>query len=262
MSDSLLASSGVQRRSVTWAFAKEILKNRLRGVSLGEPVGRPCQNESPMKKALITSLFLVCNWTAFSGEGTEVFAPLEAKIEAQLEKGDWHPAAEAAIRAQWADYKKAHMKPMTQGKFRGAEFACGLACPSVAVKLIEEYSGDYVYESIANRQDLPGPHLKIEVTGEDRVFVLMDSRRIPAVVNNKIIFFTDGELLRENAQFGTKAFASLNIEMIYRAEGVGLVMGPTNAYFDDLSRLLKFEVKIDKAEQGAAEQPATTGKSK
>ncbi|MDA7673471.1 hypothetical protein N8615_03680, partial [Verrucomicrobiales bacterium] len=67
---------------------------------------------------------------------------------------------------------------------------------------------------------------------------------------------------RENAQFGTKAFASLNIKMIYRAEGVGMVMGPTNAYFDDLSRLLKFEGKIDKAEQGAAEQPATAGESK
>ena len=57
-----------------------------------------------MKKTLITTLFLLSTWTAFSNEETEVFAPLEAKIEAQFKIGDWHPAAEAAIRAHWAEY--------------------------------------------------------------------------------------------------------------------------------------------------------------
>ena len=199
-----------------------------------------------MKNALITSLFLACPWTALSDEGADIFAHLETKIEAQLKKGDFHPASQAAIRAQWADYKKAHTKPINQGEFRGAMFACGLLCPSVDVRSIVDYSGAYVYKSMANHPDAPGPHLKIEVTDDNRVFVLMDSRRIPAVVNNKIIFFTDGGFIREKAQFSPKAFASLNIEMIYRAKGVGMVMGPTHAVFDDLSPLLSFEGKGEK----------------
>ena len=208
-----------------------------------------------MKKTLITSLFLACPWTALSDEGAGVFAPLETKIEAQLKKGDFHPASEAAIRAQWADYKEAHQRPINQGEFRGAMFACGQLCPSVDVKSIADYSGAYVYESIANHPDAPGPHLKIEVSDDSRVFVLMDSRRIPAVVNNKIIFFTDGEFLREKAQFGPKAFASLNLEMIYRAKGAGMVMGSTDAVFDDLSRLLRFEGRGEKIRANGLRDP-------
>jgi hypothetical protein len=214
-----------------------------------------------MIRVFITSLLLLCPWTGFSDEGTDVFDPLEAKIETQLKGENLHPAAEAAIRAHWAEYKKAHDNASEVGEFHGARYACGLDS-TVQIKSIEEYSGSYVYESIASRPDLPGPHLKIEVTDENRVFVLMDSRRIPAVVNNKIIFFTDGEFRREMAQFGTNAFASLSMKMIYRKEHVGMVMGPTDAFFDDLSRLIRFERKNDKADQDGADQPATAPKSK
>ena len=215
-----------------------------------------------MNKALIASLILACPWAALSDEVADVFAPLETKIEAQFKKGDLHPASVAAIRAQWADFKKAHATPINQGEFRGAMFACGLSRPSVDVKSVAEYSGAYIFQSLADRPDSPGPHLSIEVSQENRVFVLRGSRRIPAVVNNKIIFFTDGELLREKAQFGQKSFASLNIEMIYRAKGAGMVMGPTDAVFEDLSRLLRFERGNEKAEQGGADQPATAPESK
>lgn len=213
-----------------------------------------------MIRVFITSL-LLSPWTVFSDEGTDVFDPLEIRIETQLEEGNLHPAAKAAIRAQWAEYKRAFDRPSEIGEFHGTRYSCGFES-TVQIKSVEEYSGSYVYESIANRPDLPGPHLKIEVTDEKRVFVLMDSRRIPAVVNNKIIFFTDGEFRRERATFGTKTFASLNISMIYRTKHVGMVMGPTDAFFHDLSRLLRFEQRRDKAEQDGAGQPATTKDSK
>jgi hypothetical protein len=61
---------------------------------------------------------------------------------------------------------------------------------------------------------------------------------MPAVVNNKIIFFTDGTCIERNAQFSSKPYARLEMTMIYKAQHFGLVMGPPAAFLDEMSRLV------------------------
>ena len=81
--------------------------------------------------------------------------------------------------------------------------------------------------------------MKIVVSSKNRVFVVKNGRRISAVVNNKIIFFTTGELIKKNTQFGDKPYAELELQMIYQTKTNKLVTGPTNSLFDDLLSLTK-----------------------
>lgn len=193
-----------------------------------------------MRLLLALAGIFACSCSVLPTPKTDVFTDLDAKIEEQLSGGEWHPASERLIRAQWAEYKKAHIQPNSHGDFHGAECGGGWECTS-EIGNISEYAGAYNYKILANNTDSPGPHIQITVSSENRVFVLRDSGRVPAVVNNKIIFFTDGTLVKQNAQLGSKPYAQLEMTMIYLARHFGWVEGSPESFADDLSRLVKIK---------------------
>ncbi len=188
-----------------------------------------------------------------SKEKKDVFAELDARIEKQISSDDWHVASKSFIRTQWEEYKRAHEKPGQRGEFYGASCYGGFLCDPVIDEL-RQYASDYNYKPSPNTELSPGPHVQIVVSPENRVFVVQDGDRIPAVVNNGIIFFTTGTLEKHNAQFGSKPYARLEMEMVYKARHFGYVIGPTDSYTDDMLRL----IKLDKESPAAAKKVSGT----
>lgn len=72
------------------------------------------------------------------------------------------------------------------------------------------------------------------------------------MVNNKVIFFTNGELIKQNAQLSGKPYARPELKMIYQAKHFGFVTGPTDAFVDDMLRLVKVDKNTPKARKTKA----------
>lgn len=197
-----------------------------------------------MNRLLVVCFLVGCTGEGMAQESENVFAELDAKIEEQLTRDLWHPASTLFIRTQWAEYQQAHKKPGQRGDFHGAICYGGFLC-GPEIEEIKQYAGDYNFKS--DTELPPGPHLQIVISPNNRVFVIEDGLRMPAVVNNKIIFFTNGELIKQNAQLGSKPYARLDLRMIYQARHFGLVTGPTDSFVDDMLRLVKVENKTPKA---------------
>ena len=200
-----------------------------------------------MKHFLIPYVLLFGGNIAIAQEDGSNFSSLNTMIDKQLSSGSWHPASIALIRTQWTEFQRAHLKPGQRGNFSGARFHCGLLV-APKIETIKDYAGAYYFTNF--KGDLTGPpHLKIVVSPRNRVFVIENGRRLPAVVNNKIIFFTTGELTKKNAQFGNKPYAELELKMIYQTENNKFVTGPTASPFDDLLSLTKRNTSISNTEK-------------
>lgn len=193
-----------------------------------------------MNRLLVFGVLLVCPAMLLANDKADVFAELDKNIETQLSSDKWHPASKTLIRTQWAEYKQAHEKPGRRGDFHGAECYGRIVCDPV-IDEIKQYAGAYNFKGLDKDESSSGPHLQIEVTADNRVFVIEEGRRIPAVVNNNIIFYTTGEFLPQNAQFGSKPYAELEIWMVYKARHFGLVTGLADDFVDDMSKLVKLD---------------------
>ena len=192
-----------------------------------------------MKRLLVALILLTGGSAAAAQEKNDVFADLDKKIETQLASDAWHPASQAFIRTQWAEYKKAHQKAGRRGDFNGAKCHGGITCEPEIVE-IKQYAGDYRYKP-SGETPMTEFHIRIVVTKDQRVFVIQDGARIPAVVNNGIIFFSNGELVKQNAQLGKKPYAKLDIRMVYKAKNFGFVTGSPDEFVDDMLQLAKVE---------------------
>lgn len=200
-----------------------------------------------MKRLLVLGVVLAFSPAALDRESKNVFAELDAEIEEQLSSDTWHPATKSFIRAQWADYKKAHEQPGKRGDFYGAECHGGIVCSS-EIGDIRQYAGSYNFKGLSEEAHSREPHLRIIVSSDHRVFVVEDGRRLPAIVNNNIVFFTDGTWVSQNAQFTSKPYAQLKMSMIYKAKHFGWVTGPTDSYVEDMLPLDKVEKKSETEE--------------
>lgn len=195
-----------------------------------------------MKRLLVLVILISFSSTVAAQETTNIFAELDAKIEEQLSSDTWHSAAKSLIRVQWAEYKKACKQPGKRGDFYGAKCYGGIDCNS-EIDDIKQFVGAYNYKGLINRAEQSGPHFQIIVSSDSRVFVIENGRRLPAFVNNNIVFFTDGTWVAQNVQLSSKRYAQLKMTMIYKAEHFGWVRGPADSFVDDMSRLVKVEKK-------------------
>ncbi|MBC8351404.1 MAG: hypothetical protein H8E66_05425 [Planctomycetes bacterium] len=206
-----------------------------------------------MNRLFVLGVVFALSRAASAQEAKDVFAELDAEIEEQLSSDTWHPATKSFIRAQWADYKKAHEQPDKRGDFYGARCYGGIVCDA-AVDDIKQYAGAYNFQGPPIAGEPPGPHLQIIVSPDNRVFVIEDGRRLPAIVNNNIIFFTDGTWVSQNAQLSTRPYARLEMTMFYKARYFGWVRGPADSYVDDMLRLVKLEKKTGTQEKTPSTQ--------
>ena len=190
-------------------------------------------------------LFLAYTSMAMAQETKGVFAELDAKIEKQLSSNLWHPASISFIRTQWHEFKLAYEKSGQRGDFYGARCYGGFLCDAV-IEDIKQYAGPYNFKPEPGAEVSPGPDLQIAVSPDNRVLVIENGRRMPAVVNNKIIFYTNGDLVKERAQLGSKPYARLELQMIYKARHFGYVTGPVDSFVDDMLRLVKEDEKTSK----------------
>ena len=191
-----------------------------------------------MNRFPILCVLLAYTSTLIAQETRDVFAELDAKIEKQLRSGLWHSASQSFIRTQWHEFKRAHKKPGQRGAFHGATCYGGFLC-GAEIEDIKQYAGVYNFKPSSGAEPSLEPALQIAVSPDNRVFVTEDSCRMPAVVNNKIIFYTNGELVADKAQLGSKPYARLKMDMIYKARHFGYVTGPVDSFVDDMLRLVK-----------------------
>jgi hypothetical protein len=191
-----------------------------------------------MNRFPVVCLLLAWTSTVVAQETKDVFAELDAQIEKQLSSDEWHPASKSFIRTQWDEFKRAHEKPGQRADFYGAKCYGGIACGPDDIEEIRQYAGGYNFKP-SGAELSPGPDLQIDVSLNNRLFVVEDGCRMPVVVNNKIIFFTSGKLVKENAQLGSKPYARLEMHMVYKARHFGYVTGPVDSFVDDMLELVK-----------------------
>jgi len=127
----------------------------------------------------------------FAKEKEDSFAELDGKISKSLS------------RDKWDDYKKSHLNPEDD---KGGHSISGKMS---SAENYDEYIGKFA------RGEVESEFIEITKSKEGRYFVGLEGHTIPAVANNKCIFFTTGDVVYSALpRLGNKPYCDLEMGMV------------------------------------------------
>jgi hypothetical protein len=162
-----------------------------------------------MKVLMMAAAVLIASASAAAAEEKNAFSELDAKITKNLSSKNWNEASKAFVRAMWTDYKNAHINAATDGVTRSIQGKM----PDV--QSADDYVGDY-----SRGRDGHRTFMSISKSEDGRFFVEADRHRIPAVVRNRCVIFTTGDVVYSSIPaFGDKPYCSLEMLMVVGTGG-------------------------------------------
>ncbi len=167
-------------------------------------------------RLILTLVLVVWGGSRLTGQPQEDFAELDAKISRQLAENTWNEASKTFIRALWQDYMSAHfniiVNPLTKGTLG--------ALPDVADP--NDYLGDY--RKTENEQT---PFLRIGKSDAGSFFAEFRGYRVPAVVRNRSLLFTTGNIVYAGIPAMTgKPYGKLRLYVVLRTGGKFYLASP------------------------------------
>jgi hypothetical protein len=186
----------------------------------------------PMNPIARTSVILCLATSAFAVETDPGLSELDAKISASLARDIWDEAAKTFVRAIWKDYRDAHQSAVEDKSTHS------IAGKLPEVQKYDDYLGTFSMDSDASRKSL-----EIMSDKAGRFYVKLEGHTIPAVLRNKTVVFTTGDVVDSCVpQLAEKRYCNLEFFVVIRTEGKLFLANP-NAPPEKWTVLSKRETK-------------------
>lgn len=152
-----------------------------------------------------------------SAETQAALAELDAKIRKGLAKDKWNETSRTNARKLWEEYCAAYIDPLKQPVTRST-------FGKIAdVKEYDDYLGTYGREP---RPDLP--FIKVTKDEAGRFHVELEGHTIPAVLSNKTVVFTTGDIVyAPQPSLSDKPSCTLEMMMLIRTDGQFFLGSPS-----------------------------------
>jgi len=172
--------------------------------------------------------------TALAAEKQDPLAELDAKITKSLAGDKWNHASKVFVREMWKDYRKAYTLSATEESVRS------IAGELPDVEQYEDYLGAFGREADSNH-----PFLEITEDKAGRFHVKLEGHTIPAVLKNKTVVFTTGDVVySRKPRLAEKPYCTLELFMVIQTEGKFFIASPS-ASPDQWTPLSKIKVQRD-----------------
>jgi hypothetical protein len=163
-----------------------------------------------MRRVLTGLLLAGLIGSAYAAEQADVCAELDAKIAKSLESDKWHPASKVFVKALWEDYKAAYRTPEAKARGSGSIFS-----KNPDVTGYDDYVGSFRPQAGAR-----GPSLTVSKDGQGRFTVGLEGHTIPAVVRNRIVLLTTGDVVYSPIPtLASAPYCTLEMYMLIRTDG-------------------------------------------
>jgi hypothetical protein len=161
--------------------------------------------------SLLTVAIAVLIGSAAAAEPDAV-EKLDAKIQKNLERDQWHPASKTFVQALWNDFKRNYEENKQSRDGRGGS----------DVKSYGEYLGKYVRAD--GQQDRP--LFEITKTEQGRFVIKIENHETPAVASERNLVFTTGDVVYSDLpRLSDKSYCTLEMYRLTRVKGEYLWSG-------------------------------------
>jgi hypothetical protein len=164
-----------------------------------------------LRSTLFTAALLTLFDSVIAAE-PDALEELDAKIQKNLDREQWHPASKAFVQSLWSDFKRTYEenKQSPDGRVRGD------------VKSYDEYLGKY---GRGEAQQVR-PMFEVIKTDQGRLVIKMGSHEAPAVASERTLVFTTGDVVYADfPRLSDKSYCTLEMYRLTRVNGEYMMLG-------------------------------------